>query len=223
MVDVSFHQNPRSSWQNSNYTIVLWFLVILKLAPWARSSWWCNYSISWTRNSIHFMEPGASLPCSQKIASGPYPEPVEFSTYPHIPFFKIPLNIILTSVIRSFMRDISIGFSDQHFVSISYHIDVTTWNRTLLKKCNSFSSSQENTDLLWNPTTDYTIHKGPAPHKFIPHPLSFLDTSVYFSCFINIFQLRCNYFNPSETLIILSLILEHLDCLLTYTSTSQPF
>jgi hypothetical protein len=39
------------------------------------------------------MEPGGSLPCSQELSTGPYPEPDQSSPYHPILFLKIHLNI----------------------------------------------------------------------------------------------------------------------------------
>jgi len=43
------------------------------------------------------MEPEGSLPCSQKPATSPYPEPDESSTHLHTQFSKIHSNIIFSS------------------------------------------------------------------------------------------------------------------------------
>jgi hypothetical protein len=40
-------------------------------------------SLSQSGNFLPFMEPEGSLPCTQQPATGPYPEPDEFS--PHLP------------------------------------------------------------------------------------------------------------------------------------------
>jgi hypothetical protein len=58
--------------------------------PFLRSRQSLNYS----RNSQHFMEPEASLPCSQEPATGPCREPDESSSHSSY-FFKINFNIIL--------------------------------------------------------------------------------------------------------------------------------
>jgi hypothetical protein len=43
---------------------------------------------------IFFMEPEASLPCSQKPATGPYPEPAKSSS----PHRSLHLNVILVKI-----------------------------------------------------------------------------------------------------------------------------
>jgi hypothetical protein len=45
--------------------------------PFLRSCQLCSYS----RNSQHFMEPESSLPCSQDLSTGPYPDPDRSSQY----------------------------------------------------------------------------------------------------------------------------------------------
>jgi hypothetical protein len=44
------------------------------------------------------MEPEDSLLCSQKPATGPYPEPEESSSHSHAIFFKIHSNIFVTKL-----------------------------------------------------------------------------------------------------------------------------
>ena len=51
-----------------------------------RSLLTCSYS----RNSLHFMGSEDSSPHSQVPANSPYPEPAQFSFYPHIPLPKDP-------------------------------------------------------------------------------------------------------------------------------------
>jgi hypothetical protein len=45
--------------------------------PFLRSCQFCSYS----RTSQHFMEPGGSLPYSQKPSTGPYPQPDQSNPY----------------------------------------------------------------------------------------------------------------------------------------------
>jgi len=56
------------------------------------------------------MEPEGSLPHSQVLATCPYPEPSQSSTYPTSHFLKIHLNIILLSTPGSFKWSSSLGF-----------------------------------------------------------------------------------------------------------------
>jgi hypothetical protein len=45
------------------------------------------------------MEPEGSLPCSQKLATGSYPEPADYSS-PYLPYLhKVHLNVILLDLI----------------------------------------------------------------------------------------------------------------------------
>jgi hypothetical protein len=45
-------------------------------------------SLSWPRNSLPFMEPEGSLPCSQEPATCPHPEPDKFSPHSWILFLN---------------------------------------------------------------------------------------------------------------------------------------
>jgi hypothetical protein len=44
--------------------------------------WKANCPSAYQKNPAFFMEPEGSSPCSQKPATGPYPEPAEFSSPP---------------------------------------------------------------------------------------------------------------------------------------------
>jgi hypothetical protein len=54
------------------------------------------------------------------VFTGPYHEPDEWTSQPHILFFKIHFNIILSSTSKSPKRFHSFGFSDQNFLNISH-------------------------------------------------------------------------------------------------------
>jgi len=67
------------------------------------------------------LEAEGSLPCSQELASGPYPED---ETSPHTvpPYFpKIHSNIITLATPRSSVLSLPFGYSDQNFVRI-FHL-----------------------------------------------------------------------------------------------------
>jgi hypothetical protein len=73
------------------------------------------------RNPLPSTEYKSSLPCSQELAIGPYPEPDESSPYHrHTPLLKINFNIILQSTSRCSKWSLSMRFSDQ--VSNAYLI-----------------------------------------------------------------------------------------------------
>jgi hypothetical protein len=56
---------------------------------------WEAKSLSYSRNPPSFMEPQGSLPCSQKPATGPYPEADETNPHPPINIFLRPILIYL--------------------------------------------------------------------------------------------------------------------------------
>jgi hypothetical protein len=47
------------------------------------------------------MEPEGSLPCSQELAIGPYPEPDEFTPYHFLRFCMIRFDIVLPPTVLS--------------------------------------------------------------------------------------------------------------------------
>ena len=53
--------------------------------------------LSWSRNTLHFMEPEGLITCLKLSATYPYPETDQSSPYPPSHFLKILLNIILPS------------------------------------------------------------------------------------------------------------------------------
>jgi len=57
------------------------------------------------------MEPQVSLSCSQYVANGPYPEPVESNSHPHVLFPQTHWTSKLSVVFR---------FCEQNFVPISH-------------------------------------------------------------------------------------------------------
>jgi hypothetical protein len=56
-----------------------------------RSCQLCSYS----RTSQHFMEPGGSLPCSQKPSTGPYPEPDQSKIHKIATKFSLIKSVLL--------------------------------------------------------------------------------------------------------------------------------
>jgi hypothetical protein len=66
------------SWSNSLLTYLLTYL----LTPWCRLLFQKLIVTKPVKKYPFFMEPEGSLPCSQKSATGPYPEPAESSS-PH--------------------------------------------------------------------------------------------------------------------------------------------
>jgi hypothetical protein len=65
------------------------------------------------------MEPEGSLPCSQKLATGPCPEPAESSS-PHHPYIpKFHLNVILPLMPRSSQWSLPFGPPNQNPVNTS--------------------------------------------------------------------------------------------------------
>jgi len=63
--------------------------IITQPTPWSTAK-----SLSQWRNSSHFMESGASWPCSQTPATSIYPKPQEFSPHPNA-FISLSSNIML--------------------------------------------------------------------------------------------------------------------------------
>jgi hypothetical protein len=66
------------------------------------------YSLSWSRNSPPFMDPKGFLPCSQKLATGPYPalDPVYMRTSY---VFMIIFNIVRPFTSRSLKMPLPFG------------------------------------------------------------------------------------------------------------------
>ena len=54
--------------------------------------------LSWSRNSLNFMEPEGSILCLQVLTTCPCPEPYQSSPHPSNNFLNIHLNIILPSM-----------------------------------------------------------------------------------------------------------------------------
>jgi hypothetical protein len=71
----------------SNFTEKLFF-----------NSW---QSLSWSRNSLPFVEPKRSSMCSKELATRPHPEPANSSPYLHSNSLKIHINNTLPSRPRS--------------------------------------------------------------------------------------------------------------------------
>jgi len=66
------------------FFIVIYYLLTYLLTPWSRVLLEKLF-LSYSRISLHFMEPEDSLPHSQMPSTCPYPEPAWSSPYPHIP------------------------------------------------------------------------------------------------------------------------------------------
>jgi hypothetical protein len=73
--------------------------------PFLRSCQLCSYS----RTSQDIMEPESSLPCSQELSTGPYPEPDQSNPY-HPILSKTHLNIVHTPTSWSSQWSHSVGF-----------------------------------------------------------------------------------------------------------------
>jgi hypothetical protein len=58
--------------------------------------WKADCHSAYQKNPAFFMENDGSLPCSQKPATGPYPEPAESSFPPQFLSPKIQLNVTPT-------------------------------------------------------------------------------------------------------------------------------
>jgi len=71
-----------------------------------------SYQLSWSKKSAHFIEPEATLPCSQDPATGPCPELEKFRPHPHNLLIYNPF----PSMLRSSKSFLPFSFSNQSSV-----------------------------------------------------------------------------------------------------------
>jgi len=62
--------------------------------------------LRYTRNIVHFIEPGSSLPLAQKPSTCPYPEQVQYSSRPPVPPLLRPI-LLLSPILRQGLTAVS--------------------------------------------------------------------------------------------------------------------
>jgi hypothetical protein len=90
----------------------VWQTHFTKQSPWETSG-----TLSYT-NSPPCKVPEGSSPCSQELATDPYPEPYEFSPQPENLFPEDLFNIILTSTPRSSEWSLLFTFWSENFIGV---------------------------------------------------------------------------------------------------------
>jgi hypothetical protein len=105
----------------------------------------CKF-LSWSRNSLSFMEPKYLLLCSQQLATRTYHKPDEPNPYRSTLFLEVPFHIIFPSTSRSPTRSPPFRFYDKNVVCIfrlsracymahlSYNLDFMNLNYFVMDK-----------------------------------------------------------------------------------------
>jgi hypothetical protein len=93
------------------------YLLSYSFAPWCKIFFEKLTDTQLVKEQIFFTEPEGSLPCLQKPASGPYPEPAESSSpiYPYLP--KVHLNVILPPMTRPSQWSLTFGPQPQNLLN----------------------------------------------------------------------------------------------------------
>jgi hypothetical protein len=97
-----------------------------------------NGALLCTSNELRrLLNPKGSSPCSQELATGPYPEPDESGLHPKTAFLELHFNIIVPSTFRSFNspRCLSFRFRNEFLdsVNLTQNFDEHSYYQLLIK------------------------------------------------------------------------------------------